>query len=162
MSLFDYVRTHILGKPHLETDQFGQPAEAELRLATVVLLLETAYGDHEYVPVERDAIRRGIKREFGIGEKDALDLMERARRAQRQGADLASISAKLTRSYDLEQRERIVDLLWKVVYADKIVDAEEVAFAEQVAKMAGLTRDQAIECRRKAFVWFSEERARES
>ena len=94
MSLFDYVRTHLLANPQLERDRHGQPAELELRVATVVLLLETAYGDHEYTPVERDAIRRGIKREFGIVEKDAVDLMERAARARKgPGADLSSIAS---------------------------------------------------------------------
>jgi uncharacterized tellurite resistance protein B-like protein len=163
MSLLDFVRTHLLGKPHLDLDQYGHRVDTDLVIATIVLLLETAYGDHEYAPVERDALRRGIKREFGIAERDAVLLMERADKARGGGAaDLASISAKLSEGYDVGQRKRILDLLWKIIYADKIVDADEVAFADQVAAMAGLTRDEAIECRRKAFVWFSETRTPES
>jgi uncharacterized tellurite resistance protein B-like protein len=158
MPIFDRVRAFLHRRAPLATDRSGRAADLELQVATVVLLLETAYGDAEYAPREREAILHGIEREFGIGEADALRLVESAERARPAGGDIAPMSARIAQRYDLTQRKRIAALVWKVVYADRIVDEAEEAFANHVTELTGLTREEGEEARLNAFVWFSESR----
>jgi uncharacterized tellurite resistance protein B-like protein len=158
MSIFDRVRGLLGSRAPLANDKRGEAADLDLQVATVVLLLETAYGDEEYVPRERDTIRRGIEREFGISKEDAVRLLESGELSRRERRDVSSVSAQIEARYDVDQRKRIIDLLWRVIYADRIVDEGEEALAEDVTRLAGLTREQGLEARRKAFVWFSKHR----
>jgi uncharacterized tellurite resistance protein B-like protein len=159
MPIFDRVRAFLHLRAPLATDRSGRPADLDLQVATVVLLLETAYGDAEYAPRERKAILRGIEREFGIGETDAIRLIESAERARPEGGDVSSLSERISERYDLAQRKRIAALVWKVVYADRVVDEAEEAFANHVTELTGLTAEEGEEARLNAFVWFSESRS---
>ena len=150
MSIFERVKDFIQPKAPLATDTGGVfPFDVDLWVATVVLLLEMAYGDGEYVPKERKAIRLGIKRAFGISRGEAALLMEGAE-SSRQGGDLAWVSTQLRERYDLEQRKCVIALLWKTVYADRVVTETEEGFADYVAQLAGLTRAQGNEAREMA------------
>ncbi len=160
MSLLERVIGLLRRRAPLARDKSGEGADPELQLAIAGLLLETAYGDAEYVPEERKTILRGIERELGLASEEALRLLERAERSRPQGGDLSSISTRITRRYDLDQRKRIAALLWRVVYADRVLDRAEEIFANRVMDLAGLSREEAEEARLKAFVWFSEIRAR--
>ncbi len=158
MSFFDRVK-ELVGPAPLAKDRAGDAADPDLQVATATLLLETAYGDHEYVPKEHEAIRRGISRLFGLSREEASGLMDSAEASRKErGTDLASISSDLRERFDHRQRTEIINLLWKVIFADQIVDEHETELAGHVTELAGLTPEEGLEARRKAFQWFSTNR----
>jgi uncharacterized tellurite resistance protein B-like protein len=154
MPVFERVRALLQRRPPLALDEAGHPADLELQVATVALLLDVAYGNHRFSATEREAILLGVEREFGVSEADALALIDRAERTL-VGDDVASVATQIAERYTLEQRKRIAALIWNVVYADQAVDREEEEIANQVMALAGLTSEQAEEARSRAFVWFS-------
>jgi uncharacterized tellurite resistance protein B-like protein len=157
MAILDLVRAHL--KRHaLARDAHGDPADLDLRVATVALLLEIARHDDRYPSRELQTILHGVEREFGLSLKDAEALMGEAEQARRARGSVESFAEKLVRRYDREQRKRIAELVWKVVYADLVVERAEVAFATHVVELTGLTAKECQEARERSFAWFSENR----
>ncbi len=154
MPLFERVRQYLQRHP-LATDASGEPAHLELQVATVVLLLETAYGNDNFAASERREILHGIEREFGLSEVDALRLIEEAERSRVPGVDVPDLVERISERYDLEQRKRIAGLVWTVVYADRDVDPAEERVASRIMELTGLNPEEALDAREKAFVWFS-------
>jgi uncharacterized tellurite resistance protein B-like protein len=145
--VFERIRTWIQGAGPLVSDQLGTPASQQLQVATVVLLLETAYGDTEYVPAEHKAIRQAVQREFKLGRRAADRLIARGGSARPERGDFGEISKLLVDSYSVDQRRHLVALVWKIVHADRKVEEFEEVFADYVAKLAGLTPEQGREAR---------------
>ena len=161
MSLLERVQSFLLGRP-LATDSSGHEVDQEIRIATATVLLEIAYSDEEHLPEERETIRRGLEVEFGISDADALELIMSAEQARKSKGDVATLAEKLRERYDTEQLQRIVALIWKVVYTDGVVDEFERKVADQITQLTGLTRQQALDAASKSYVWGSETRARTS
>jgi uncharacterized tellurite resistance protein B-like protein len=154
MAILDLVRGFLQRGP-LAHDAHGDLADFDLRVATVALLLETAWQDADYESHERRTILRGVEREFGLSRQDAESLMAKADEARRSRDDVESFAAQLGGRYDREQRKRIAALVWKVVYADLVVAKAEVAFATRIALLAGLTPAECQEARERSFAYFS-------
>ncbi len=157
MSIFERVREFLQGGA-LAHDAQDAAADLELRVATVALLLETALQDADCESRERSTILHAIEREFRLEREAAMALLVEAERARREASDVRSFAAQLTERYDAAQRKRIAGLVWKVVYADQIVDDAEVVFATRVAELTGLTAAECQQAREASYVWFSEQR----
>ena len=142
MSLLDRVREYLRHRHPLAKDAKGQPADLELEAAAAVLLLEAAYGDEEYVWREERALVRGLERAFGIGHKEVRELIGRAEKIRPPVVRLADVTKLLADRYDLEQRGLILELVWRVIGADRSIDPWEDAFAHHVTGALGLTPDQ--------------------
>lgn len=128
-------------EPGLATDRRGDVPLPALRDAAVALLLEAAYGDTELADPERDAIRRGIEREFGVDPVEAAAFMDSALGARPPMRSLEALTAEVRDGYDREQRIALVALLWSVVRADDVVTAWERSFARHVAEAVGLSAE---------------------
>ena len=148
MSILERVRSFLQPQPaHLATDRVGEPAAEDARLATAVLLLEMAYGDTEYVAAEKKAIRQIVEREFGISGRDAKRLLESAEAERPKTGNYSWVSERIQKEYSEEQRKRIVALVWKVVYADRVVEEFEEVFGNYVGKLVGLSPEEIREAR---------------
>ncbi len=143
MGSIDDIRRAFSGTAHLAVDAAGRAADTELQVATAVLLLETAHGDAEYAPDEERTIRRSIEREFGIGRGEARRVLEKAHASRPVKGDFSKSSGVVQERYSVEQRMRIMALIWEVVYADGSVEASERKLARYIARMTGLTPEQA-------------------
>lgn len=143
MRLWERVKAHLEQRAELREDKDGHTADIEVQAATVILLLEAAHGDEEYVWREHRAILRGLERGFGIGRAEALRLVGRAEEIRPPVVKLADVTQVLVDRYTPEQRRSVVKLLWKVVDADDIVEEWEEVFADHVASAVGLSRKEA-------------------
>lgn len=143
MSVFDRVARFFRASAPLATDRSDEfPYDQDLWVATVVLLLELAYGDAEYSPEERRTIQRSVEREFGIRRSDALLLMDSAERSRPGTRDMSWIGDQIRERYSIEQRQRVIALLWKVAEADHIIEDFERVFTENIVALLGLTPEQ--------------------
>jgi len=156
VELFDRVRDLLHLRAPLASRPDGAPADPELYVATASLLVAAACEDQDFAEAERRAIERGLRAAFGISRDDAVSVLEAAEGAAPRALD--ATARAVHQSFDTGQRQRILELLWNVVYADRIVDDVEVALAEQVAALLALTPEQSQQARERAFQWFSTRR----
>ena len=143
MWLLDGLREFLQKRHALARDRSGQQADLELQAATAILLIEAAYGDAEYVWREHRTIVKGLEREFGLGKSEVLELLGRAEEIRPPVVKLADVTDVICDRFTKEQREEVVRLVWSVVEADGSVDEWEGIFADHIAKVLGLSGDEA-------------------
>lgn len=96
------------------------PAEDEhaLRLATAVLLVEVMRADASFREGEREAVLAALREKFTLADDEAARLAELAEAAARQASDLWSFTSVVDERFDMPRKLRIVELMWRVAYAD--------------------------------------------
>jgi uncharacterized tellurite resistance protein B-like protein len=161
MPLLARVRAVLQSRHPLAHRPDGEPVDPEVQVATAALLVAAAHGDHEVDPAERRAIQKSLRTAFGISREEAAALLTAADAPDEPAIDLTLTAATITQVFDEAGRQRILGLFWTIVYADLVVDDAEVALADEVTRLLGLTSEQCQEARNKAFEWFSVNRSRE-
>jgi len=107
--------------------------EHELRLATAALLVEVVRIDRDTQEAEREAVRRAVHEKFGLaaGEADALMALAEAEIAQ--ANDYYQFTSLINQRFSQPQKERMIELMWQVAYADAALSAHELHLMRKVA-----------------------------
>lgn len=126
------------------------PDEAErLRIATCVILLETARIDEEFSAEEKDHILQTLVRRFSLSEDDAHELMEASSESRRESVDLWSFTHQVNEACGTEEKVHIIEEVWRVIYADGTLDGHEDYLVHKLAKLLNLTHPQLIQAKVK-------------
>ncbi len=92
--------------------------EHHLQLATAVLLVEVMRADSSFGAAERLAVQAALIEKFRLATDEADRLAELAEATARQATDLISFTSQLNAHFSMEQKVRMVELMWRVAYAD--------------------------------------------
>lgn len=95
-----------------------QEAEHTLQLATAVMLVEVMRADTSFHAGEREAVRAALRDKFGLSADEAQRLAELAEAAARDATDLFSFTSRINERFDMPQKLRMVEHMWRVAYAD--------------------------------------------
>jgi uncharacterized tellurite resistance protein B-like protein len=114
------------------------PAD-EQRLAAAVLLLEVARADYDHHPAERDALRAGLAREFGVAEAALDALLDQAELKAKQSVSLYEFVTTLNRTLSTDDKRGLLHLLWEVAHSDGRVDPHEEHLLRQLADLLHLS-----------------------
>ena len=107
--------------------------ERTLRLATGALLVEVGRADGHVAAEEREAMRAALESSLGLTEEDARSLLDAAERYSHQATSLYELTHELDRALSADEKARIVELLWRVVFADARKDPHEEQRVRQIA-----------------------------
>lgn len=131
---------------------FAPSTEAEqapdrIPLAAAVLLLEVAYSDGEFHPAEQALLRNLLREHFAVAE-DALDeLLTLAEETRINSHDLHQFTREINRSFTQPEKERIIEAIWQLVYADGRLDHYEEALMRQLGTLIGLSHRRLMEAK---------------
>ncbi len=101
------------GRPETASHQ-----DHRLRLATAVLLVEVMRADASWGDAERQSVHAALTEKFALLPDEAARLAELAESTARQATDLFGFTSELNERFSLEQKVRMVELMWRVAYAD--------------------------------------------
>jgi uncharacterized tellurite resistance protein B-like protein len=107
-------------------------ADEELKLAVAVLLVEAARLDANYEVAERRIIAGGLRRHFGLDELETATLLELAERTQSQTTELSRYAKAIKDRYTPEQRVALIELLFELVYSDRVLHVFEANLMRRV------------------------------
>jgi len=129
----------------------GRPAHSvdELQLAAAALLVEAAHLDESYDDVERLAVAHAVTQEFELSEEECETLLQQAEAAQHEATDLYRFVRKLDASLGREDRLRLIEMLWRVVYSDGELHPYESNLILRIAGMLHVTDRERAEARRR-------------
>jgi uncharacterized tellurite resistance protein B-like protein len=99
--------------------------EHDLRLATAVLLVEVMRSDHALAEAEQDAVRAALQARFALSADESERLAELAHGSARAATDYYAYTSRIDAAFDMDEKIRIVELMWQVAYADGHLDAHE-------------------------------------
>lgn len=141
-SLFDDAATASNALPEHE--------RRHLQLAVASMLHEATRVDLNDAPEERAAAERALASLFSLAAADSRTLLEEGReRARRLTSYYAPISV-IKRDFDLPQRVRLIEQLWRIAYADGRLDQYEDHFVRKIAHLLYVPNTQCILARNRA------------
>ena len=120
---------------HLAGDSMTRDAEHAFRLAVGALLLEMTHVDGEAWPQQREAVEQAVRTCFGFAEGEADELLDLAEAERAESTDYFQFTSLINRSYTPEQKERLVETLWRVAYANEALHMYEEHLVRKVADL---------------------------
>jgi uncharacterized tellurite resistance protein B-like protein len=116
-------------------------------LAVCALFVEMAGIDGEFSSAEHDRITSILTSEYALAPGDVEEIISTAQERMRTSMDYWHLTSIINRNYTEEEKLRIVELLWKIVYADGSVDAHEDYLVRKLSRLLGLKHRQMIDAK---------------
>lgn len=131
-----------------DSDQ-SENRERELQIATAVLLVEVARADFSEDAVEIEAVGDLLKSHLGLSRDDLATLIDEAQRQADHAASLQAFTRQLHEELSLEEKHRIIELLWQVALADETLDKHEDHLIRKVAGLLYISHGDLIRIRNR-------------
>ena len=128
--MFDNLKTFFDKKTDLTEISFDSE-----KIAVVALLISTAKYDGNFDESERLEIHNLIKDYFSLSSESTDDLFKAAEKIENEANDLQQFTRSLNKLLNEEEKLKIVELIWKIVMADGIIDNYE---ENLVRRLSGL------------------------
>jgi uncharacterized tellurite resistance protein B-like protein len=113
----------------------GPAAEDEIRLAAAALLFHVIAVDGVVSDDERTMLTDVLSRRFDLSVDEAAALARKGEGAEAEAVDLYGFTSVLKRTLEIGDRERIIEMMWKLVYADGTVHEFEDNAVWRVAEL---------------------------
>jgi uncharacterized tellurite resistance protein B-like protein len=120
---------------HIGAQVSDRDARHAIQLATAALLVEVARLDRDVEASERSAMLRAVREKFGLEAGEAGTLIDLAEAEAREATDYYQFTSLINRHFSQEQRQRVVELMWQVAYADAELSAHEQHVVRKVADL---------------------------
>ncbi len=123
-----------------------EPAAEEHALARAgaVVLLEMAAVDDHFDATELDIIHQAIERAFGIAGAELEELISQAKTLRGQAVSLHDYTRSLRTGLPRGSRDELVGWLWKVAYANGVVDRFEEQLLRRLSDLLGVPHAEFI------------------
>jgi uncharacterized tellurite resistance protein B-like protein len=129
-------------------DQFaahpGALAPDDHRLAAAALLFHVIAIDGTISDAERQKLRELLARRFALAANDTDELIAAARSVESEAVDLYGFTSVLKRHLNEADREKIVEMMWELVFADGEVHEFEDNLVWRVAELLGVSSQARI------------------
>ncbi|WP_119422181.1 TerB family tellurite resistance protein [Desertibaculum subflavum] len=146
--LIDRVLDFVTGAEAPATSSFDE----KLELSVAALMVEAARMDDTFDPAERAVIERMLAAKFDLGAEEAHQLVVRAEAAVKNSTQYFPFTHRVVESMSAEERVQVIEMLWKVAYADGVLDPHEDMLVRRIAGLIyvpdrdrGLARRRALE-----------------
>jgi uncharacterized tellurite resistance protein B-like protein len=96
----------------------GRFEENDYRVAAAALLVHASVIDGQVSPGEHAKLRALLRSRFDLDDDAAQALIDEATDAENEAVDLYRFTSLLNRELDQAGREKIVEMMWQIVYAD--------------------------------------------
>jgi uncharacterized tellurite resistance protein B-like protein len=133
------------------SDQISpQSSDRAVFIAACALLLEMAHADSEFSPSERDNIITILKSRFDMTEEDATELLELSELERKESLDLWQFTNLINQNYSREDKMKVAETLWHVIYTDGKVDQHEEYLMRKLTFLLNLEHQDMIAAKLKA------------
>lgn len=131
----------------LEGSPKGESAEKRIQVAACALLIEMAKTDNEFSDEEEERILSILKKEFALSNEMSDELIELANEELRASLDLWQFTNLINSNYSVDEKIRLMELIWKVVYADGKLDKHEDYLVKKLATLLNLRHKEMIDAK---------------
>jgi uncharacterized tellurite resistance protein B-like protein len=145
--MIDLVKKFFDKPPQGRPARQGKERLHDVRVATCALFLEMAAIDGEFSDLERERIVSILKKDFHLSDDHAAELLDAANAELKQSIDLWQFTNLINENYSIEEKTRIIAMVWKIVYTDRKLDMHEDYLVHKIAKLLRLTHKQLIDAK---------------
>ena len=112
-----------------------KPDHDELELAAAALLIEVMAADYREEESEREAVVRAVSVLFGLEPQDGARLVCQAQEEVHRATDDYEFTSRINRGFSAQQKEALMEALWRVAYADGDIDMYERHYLSKLAEL---------------------------
>ncbi|MDT8317497.1 MAG: TerB family tellurite resistance protein [bacterium] len=120
-----------------------------IEVAACALLLEMASIDNEFSEAERKGIISILEKEFGLADKMAEEVMELASQGLKESVDVWQFTSLINKNYSPAEKIQLIELVWRVIYADGNLDKHEDYLVKKLSRMLNLRHKEMIDAKLK-------------
>jgi len=132
-----------------DSTQNQLPQTDRLQLAAACLMIEIARMDEVVTEDERSRILALVRQHFNLSDAEAEDLLAEAERTTAQSTQWFGFTSKLIEGFDYEERVKLIEMFWEVVYADGELHHLESNLMRRLGGLLGVSdRDRGDALRR--------------
>jgi uncharacterized tellurite resistance protein B-like protein len=128
----------------------AQDAEHALQLATAVMLVEVMRADGRFDTSELEAVRSALCNTFTLSDDEAASLAELAGTTAEQATDLFSFTSLIDGRFEMPQKLRMIELMWRVAYADGRLTEHERHVMWRIADLLHVPQGAYVHARMRA------------
>ena len=88
------------------------------------LLIHAAKIDDNYTDVEKEIIKKALISLKAITPNEAEELLKKAEKIEQESNQIVAFTREIKKN-SMEFRLKIIEILWKIVYADDFIDSYE-------------------------------------
>ena len=121
----------------------------DYRVAAAALLVHVATLDHDLTDSTRQKLRALLKAQFSLTDALTDELMQAAVAADREAVDFYHFTHLLMRTLDEKGRLRVVEMLWKMAFADGAISEFEDNVMWRVADLLAVSPHERIALRQQ-------------
>lgn len=125
----------LLGVDGADEGEDAPADERALRVATAALLVEMARADFSEDSGEREEIVRILQSHFSLDLADARELLAQAGDRADESVSLHEFTRLLHEQLQPEEKQAIVEMLWRVALADAQLDKYEDHLVRKIADL---------------------------
>ena len=140
----------MFGADEAGADGPGHHSVDDLHLAAAVLLVETARMDDAIGEDERAMIVELVRSRFELSDEAVESVVELADQVAHDAVELSRFTRRIRDDFDHEERIEMIEMLWRVVYADGVVHDHEANLLRRVAGLLYVSDRESGEARKRA------------
>ena len=131
----------IQGIRHFFASRLSSPEQPHrpdrVAIAACALLLEIAHADDVFGEEERLRILRAVREDLGVAAEDVDEVVRLAEEERRESVDLYQFTRLVAERFSRDQRLRLIEVIWGIVYSDGVLTAVENQLARRIAELLG-------------------------
>lgn len=127
-----------------------QDQEHILRLAIGALLLEMTHMDGEVWSEQREAVETIVREHFALAADEVAELLDLAEAERAEATDYYQFTSLINDLYTREQKARLIELLWRIAYANETLHRYEEHLVRKIADLLHVSHNAFIAAKHRA------------
>lgn len=128
-----------------DADSERQPEQPDpVALALAVLLVELAQADHDHKESEETEILRLLEGSLELVPAQARELLADAKQTVEHSVSLHDFTRTLHERMDYAEKQRVIEMLWRIALADFSLDKYEDYMIGKIADLLYVSRGDVI------------------
>ena len=139
-----FIGTHENGRTTAASDD-----ERDVNVAICALFLEMGRIDETFSKQEMTAVVGILTEKYGLAREDVDALMAEADRELDESVDLWQFARVINEHFNNDQKEKLLERLWRIVYVDGKMDEHEHYLMNKLSNLLRLSHAQLIDAKLK-------------
>ena len=121
-----------------------------VNVATCALLLEMAQIDGEFSVEEQKNIVGILKQEYQLSDDYIEEITKIAEQDLKESYDLWKFTNLINNYYDHDEKIKIIEIVWKIIYSDGNLDKHEDYLVHKLSRLLNLRHSELINAKLQA------------
>jgi len=127
-----------------------EPPAKTIELAAAALMVEISRADSSIDDAERAVIDAALLKHFHLSREEAGEILELAEKEVDHSVSLHDFTRVINDNLSAADKIRTVELLWRVAFADGVLDKYEEYFIRKIADLLYVSHRDYIQAKHRA------------